>query len=234
MKKTVVLFTCLLMLASASFGQAKPASKAGAVEDTIQYSLGVYMMQQFFAKTGFKVNNPILFTKGINDYLENIKSNKKMMIDPATTQARLFQYQATYVNEKNKELERILFDKVRSEKGFQVLASGVYYSIQVPGSGLKPTAKDTVVLNIIITLPDGTEVENSNKTKSSYMALAGEMIPGLKDVLFRVGEGAIFRAIIPSAQAYGEAGTSSGGVAVIPPFSAVIYDVALVTVKKGK
>jgi FKBP-type peptidyl-prolyl cis-trans isomerase len=230
MKQTVVLLTCLLMLVSASFGQTRPAAKTSAIEDTIQYSLGVYMMQQFFAKTGFQVTDPVLFTKGINDFL----GKKKMMIDPATTQARLFQYQATFVQEKNKQIEKILFDKVRSEKGFQVLASGVYYSIQVPGAGLKPTAKDTVVLNLIITLPDGTEVENSNKTKSSYMALAGEMIPGLKDVLFRVGEGAIFRAIIPSAQAYGAGGTSSGGVTIIPPFSAVIYDVALVSVKKGK
>jgi hypothetical protein len=86
MKKIVVLFTCLLMLASASFGQAKPAPKTSAIEDTIQYSLGVYMMQQFFAKTGFVVNNPTLFTQAINDVL----GNKKLMVDPTTTQARLF------------------------------------------------------------------------------------------------------------------------------------------------
>jgi FKBP-type peptidyl-prolyl cis-trans isomerase FkpA len=225
MKKIVVLFTCLLMLASASFGQAKPAPKTSAIEDTIQYSLGVYMMQQFFAKTGFVVNNPTLFTKAINDVL----GNKKLMVDPTTTQARLFQYQATFQKEKNKQLEKILFDKVRSEKGFQVLTSGVYYSVQKPGNGIKPTNKDTVVLNIIITLPDGTELENSNKSKQSYMGLADEMIPGLKDVLYRVGEGAIFRAIIPAAQAYGEAGTLT-----IPPFSALIYDVALVNVKSKK
>lgn len=225
MKKIVILFTFLLMIASASFAQGRITPKANATEDTIQYSLGVYMMQQFFAKTGFRVTNPALFTKAINDVL----ANRKLMVDASTTQARLLQYQATFQNEKNRQLEKVLFDKVRAEKGFEVLASGVYYSVQKPGTGIKPTAKDTVVLNVIITLPDGTEVENSNKAKSSYMALAGEMIPGLKDVLFRMGEGAIFRAIIPSAQAYGENGTLS-----IPPYSSVIYDVALVSVKQKK
>ena len=225
MKKIVILSTCFLMVVSASFGQSKPAPKASPVEDTIQYSLGVYMMQQLFAKTGFVVNNPTLFTKAINDVL----ANRKLMVDPTTTQARLFQYQATFNMEKNKQMEKLLFDKVKTEKGFQGLASGVYYSVQKAGTGLKPSPKDTVVLNIIITLPDGTEIENSNKTKSSYMALAGEMIPGLKDVLFRMSEGAIFRAIIPAAQAYGAEGTNN-----IPAYSSVIYDVALVSVKGAK
>lgn len=226
MKKIVVLFTCLLMLVcGASFGQGKGTAKSNAVEDTIQYSLGVYMMQQFFAKTGFVVNNPALFTKAINDVL----SNKKLMVDPEKVQARLFQYQATFQKEKNKQLEKILFDKVRAEKGFQVLTTGVYFSVQKPGSAVKITTKDTVVLNVIITLPEGKEIENSEKSGSSYMTLVGEVIPGLRDVLVRVGEGAIFRAIIPAAQAYDETGT-----ATIPPHSALIYDVAVVSVKAKK
>lgn len=222
MKKIAILTASILVIASVTFGQGRTAPKASAVEDTIQYSLGVYMMQQFFAKTGFVINNPTLFKKAIDDVI----ANRKLMVDPATTQARLLQYQASFQNEKNRQMERILFDKVRSEKGFQVLTNGVYYSVQKAGPGMKPAAKDTVVLNVIITLPDGTEVENSNKAKSSYMALAGEMIPGLKEVLLRMGEGSIFRAIIPASQAYGESGT-----ATIPPFSSVIYDVALVSVK---
>lgn len=226
MKKIILLFTCLLMLVSMLFAQQKPApKKASALEDTIQYSLGVYMMQQFFAKTGFVVNNPALFKKAIDDVL----NNKPLMVNPATTQDRLLAYQHTYQVEKGRRLESMLFDKVRADKGYTGLASGVYFSIVNPGTGLKPSPKDTVVLNVICTLPDGTVVDDSNKSKQSYMAIAGEMIPGLKDVLFRVGQGAIFRAILPAATAYGETGTST-----IPPNSAVIYDVAVVSVKPAK
>lgn len=226
--KKIILSTCLLMLAFATFAQkpaAKAPAKANALEDTIQYSLGVYMMQQFFAKTGFIVNNPALFTRAINDVL----SKKPLMVDPATTQDRLLAYQEVFQKERSRQLEKILFDKVKTEKGFEVLSSGVYYAVQKKGTGLTASAKDTIVLNVVCTLPDGTEVDNSSKSKQSYMAIAGEMIPGLRDVLYRVGEGSIFRAVIPSAQAYG-----SQRMGNIPPGSALVYDIAVVSVKAGK
>src|SRR5438046_1486530 len=61
--KKIILSICLLVLVAGSFAQQKPVltAKQKATEDTIQYSLGVYMMQQFFAKTGFVVNDPVLF-----------------------------------------------------------------------------------------------------------------------------------------------------------------------------
>ncbi|MES2332411.1 MAG: FKBP-type peptidyl-prolyl cis-trans isomerase [Bacteroidota bacterium] len=227
MKKIIILSTCLLVLVSASFAQ-KPVltAKQKAAEDTIQYSLGVYMMQQFFAKTGFVVNDPVLFTKAINDVI----AKRKLMVDPASTQNRLFAYQNVYLLEKGKQLEALLFNKVRAEKGYTATASGVYFAVAKQGGGLRPSEKDTVVLNVVCTLPDGTEIDNSNKTKQSYMAIAGEMIPGLKDVLYRVGAGSVFRAILPAQQAYGERGTTAG----VPPNSALIYDVAVVSVRPAK
>jgi FKBP-type peptidyl-prolyl cis-trans isomerase FklB len=221
MKKIIVLSTAFLLMASAGFAQ-KPAPKAKSnpVEDTIQYSLGVYMMQQLFAKTGFVVNDQARFKKAIDDVL----NNRKLEVNPATTQDRLLAYQRTYQLQRNRQLEAALFEKAKSEKGFTQLASGVMYTVAKAG-----TAKDTIVVNVICTLPDGTVVDDYNKTRSSYMALAGEMIPGLRDVLFRVEQGTIFRAILPAATAYGEQGTSN-----IPPNSAVIYDIALINVKPGK
>jgi FKBP-type peptidyl-prolyl cis-trans isomerase len=61
------------------------------------------------------------------------------------------------------------------------------------------------------------------------MALTSDMIPGLRDVIRKMQEGSIVTAVIPASQAYGETGTSA-----IPPNSALIYDIALVSVKKSK
>jgi FKBP-type peptidyl-prolyl cis-trans isomerase len=226
MKKIIVLSTAFLLLVSAGFAQ-KPAPKAKSnpVEDTIQYSLGVYMMQQLFAKTGFVVNDQARFKKAIDDVL----NNRKLEVNPATTQDRLLAYQRTYQLQRNRQLEAALFEKAKSEKGFTQLASGVMYAVAKAGTGIRPSAKDTIVVNVICTLADGTVVDDYNKTKSSYMALAGEMIPGLRDVLYRVEQGTIFRAILPAATAYGEPGTPT-----IPPNSALIYDIALIDVKPGK
>lgn len=228
MKKTILLSAGLILLVSAVLAQKTPApakAKPNPAEDTIQYSLGVYMMQQLFAKTGFVINNPTLFKKAIDDVL----ANKPLMVKPETTQDRLLAYQKSYQLNRNRQLEALLFEKAKTEKGFTQLPSGVMYMIAKAGSGIRPAARDTIVVNVVCTLPDGTVVDDYNKTKSSYMALAGEMIPGLRDVLYRVEQGAIFRAILPAATAYGEQGTST-----IPPNSAIIYDIALVSVKPAR
>lgn len=227
MKKIITLSAlCILLASSVSAQKTTPVkTKTSPSEDTIQYSLGVYMMQQYFAKSGFAVTNPTMFKKAIDDVL----AGRTLMVKPETTQDRLLAYQEKYRKEKGRILEAKLFEKAKQEKGFTVLPSGVYYSVVKAGSGPRPAPKDTVVLNVICTLPDGTELDNTSKSKQSYMAIAGEMIPGLKDVLFRMEQGAIFRAIIPASQAYGETGTQN-----IPPNSALIYDVALVSVKIAK
>jgi FKBP-type peptidyl-prolyl cis-trans isomerase len=228
MKKIIILSAFFCSIVAVSFAQKpKPVpSKASKLEDTIQYSLGVYMMQQLFAKTGFVVNDPVLFTKAINDVL----ANRKLMVDPATTQDRLLAYQRTFQLEKGRRLEELLFAKVKANKDFNELGgTGVYYQMAKVGTGAQPKAKDTIIVNVVCTLPDGTEVDNTNKTKQSYMAVAGEMVPGLREILYRVGEGSIFRAILPARTAYGEVGTNN-----IPPNSAVIYDIALVSVKAAK
>ncbi|MDE3253325.1 MAG: FKBP-type peptidyl-prolyl cis-trans isomerase [Bacteroidota bacterium] len=227
MKRAFTLVVVMISVCTLSFGQKKalPKPKTSPSEDTIQYSLGVYMMQQYFAKSGFAITNPVMFKKAIDDVL----ANRPLMVKPETTQDRLLAYQRTFQLEKGRRLEQLLFEKVKSDRNFTPLPSGVYYTVAKQGTGLRPSPKDTVILNVVCTLPDGTEVDNTSKTKQSYMTLAGEMIPGLKEVLYRMEEGAIVRAIIPASMAYGEVGTTN-----IPPNSAVIYDVALVSVKPAK
>lgn len=224
MKKIMMAMAFLAAFVSAALAQKTqtPKPKNNPLEDTIQYSLGVYMMQQLLAKTGFVVTDANLFKKAIDDVI----GKKKLMVDPATTESRLLAYQQQYTLEKNRRLETLILDKAKADKNFTALSTGVYYAVAKAGNGPMPTAKDTVILNVICTLPDGRELDNYNKTKQSYMSLAGDMIPGLKDVLFRVREGSLVRAIVPASQAYGSVGTTT-----IPPNSALIYDIALVSVK---
>lgn len=228
--KKINLFTfALLILVSVSFAQkpkpivSKPAKTA--VEDTIQYSLGVYMMQQLFAKTGFTITNPTLFKKAIDD----VANNKPLMVNPASTETRLLAYQRTFLLSKGKKAEELLFAKVKATPGFSALPNGVYYSVSTAGKGIVPTVKDTIVINVSTILPDGTVIEDASKSKNSYLALVGDMNPGLRDIILRMPEGTICRAIVPAALAYGEQGTST-----IPPNSALIYDLGLVSVRKSK
>ncbi len=233
MKKTLLSLSLLALMVgawaqqkpAASPVKAKVANNYSALEDTISYSLGVYMMQQLLAKTGFFPSNQVLFKKAVDEMLQN----KTSMINPASAEQRLLAYQKKFQLEKGKKLEELLFAKIKTTAGFASLPNGISYSVSKMGTGIQPTLKDTVIMNVIITLPDGTEIDNTSKTKQSYMAVTGETIPGLREMLTRMKEGTICRAIIPAALAYGEVGTVT-----IPPNSAVIYDIALVSVKPAK
>ena len=227
--KRIVLFTCCIgLLAMSSIAQkpAAPKSKAALTEDTIQYALGVYMMQQLLAKTGFVVTNPTLFKKAIDD----VAANKPLMVNPASTEERLLAYQKTFYLEKGRVLQEKLFEKAKTTPGFSLLPSGVYYSVAKKGTGAVPSTKDTVIVNVTMTLPDGTIVEDASRSKQSYMMLTSDMVAGLKEIVLRLPEGSICRAIVPANLAYGETGNPPN----IPPNSAIIYDVALVSVRKVK
>jgi FKBP-type peptidyl-prolyl cis-trans isomerase len=226
MKKTLILTACFALFTSCLLAQTKAKTPASTPqEDTIQYTLGVYMMQQLLAKTGFVVTNPTLFKKAIDD----VSAGKKLMIDPTGAEKRLLAYQELYRREKGKKLEELLFAQLRTQPNYAKLPSGVMYTMVKTGQGPTPTLKDTVIVNVNSMLPDGTVIDDVNKSKQSYMALTSDMIPGLRDVLQRMPEGSVCRAVLPASQAYGSIGTPT-----VPPNSAIIYDIALVTVKKVK
>jgi len=226
MKKILILTICFALTGTCIFAQTKSKSAASTPqEDTIQYTLGVYMMQQLLAKTGFVVTNPTQFKKAIDD----VSAGKKLMIDPATAEKRLLAYQELYRQEKGKKLEQLLFTQLKTQPSYATLPGGVMYTLVKVGQGPIPTLRDTVVMNVNSMLPDGTVIDDVGKSKQSYMALTSDMIPGLRAVLQKMPEGSICRAVLPASQAYGSAGTPN-----IPPNSAIIYDIALVTVKKAK
>ena len=232
MKKIFLLSIALCSIAAVS-AQQRPAAKVparNATEDTIQYTLGVYMMQQLFAKTGFVVQDPVLFKKAIDDYAAMQKDpKKKLMIDPATAESRLISYQTVYRQEVGRRLENMLFTEIKKQPNYNTLSNGVMYTVVKAGQGPIPGLRDTVILNVNSMLPDGTVIDDAAKTKQSYMTLTADMIAGLRDVMLKVREGSVFRAVIPAAQAYGERGQGN-----IPPNSALIYDVAVVGVRLAK
>lgn len=229
--KKVILLTAGFAFVIASQAQ-RPASRptANAQEDTVQYTLGVYMMQQLLAKTGFVVNNPTMFKKAIDDVAAMQKDpKKKLMIDPATAESRLLAYQRVYQAERSRRLEQLLFDQARKQPNYTTLQTGVMYSIIKQGQGLTPGLRDTLVLNVNSTLADGTIVDDAARTKQSYLTITSDMIPGLRDVIMRMREGSIAKAIVPSSQAYG-----SQGSGIVPPNAALIYEIALVTVRPAR
>lgn len=114
-----------------------------------------------------------------------------------------------------------------SKPGVTTTASGLQYLVLVQGTGKKPKAKDTVVVNYRGTLINGVEFD------SSYLAgrepaefPLNRVIKGWTEGLQLMSEGSKFRFFIPSHLAYGKRGAGLD----IGPDETLIFEVELLKV----
>ena len=202
-----------------------PSLKLTTPNDSLQYTLGAYI-GQLITNNGFVVSNPDLFARGVNDVLQ-----RKPLSIPATEVAtRLDSYQKRLISQKSSRQEQILFLNIRNQKGVGTLPSGVNYVVMKPGSGLRPQATDTVLIHVRGFLPDGKTFEDTYAKKTPFRGVPGAFVPGLNEVLQSMPVGSTWRVFVPSALAYAERGIAG----LIPPYSAVIYEVELINAVRAK
>jgi len=232
MKKLFTVTGLLLVISlSAQKAPVKPASSATSpvkltsVSDTVQYTLGTYL-GQWMIKNGFIVSNGALFTKGLDDALQG----KTPTALAANVDQRVANYQQISMLVRGRAQEQQLFVALKSTPGVGTLPDGVNYIVQKNGTGIRPVAADSVVLNMRGVLLDGTLFEDTYQKKAPVFAIAGDLIPGISETIQMMPEGSQWKLFIPAALAYGERGTSG----VIPPNSALIMEVELVKVKQAK
>jgi FKBP-type peptidyl-prolyl cis-trans isomerase FklB len=104
----------------------------------------------------------------------------------------------------------------------------VQYKVLVEGSGRKPTLKDAVTVNFRSTLSDGTEFDSTYRNGKPRTYSLEKIIPGLKEALPQMKEGAKWQVFIPSDLAFGDRGplAEHGGV--------FIYEIELISVQPAK
>ena len=110
--------------------------------------------------------------------------------------------------------------------GVVTTASGLQYEEVKAGSGDSPKLKDTVVVNYRGTLLDGTEFDSSYKRGQPASFEVDQVIPGWTEALQLMKPGAKWRLFIPPQLGY-----DMRSRAPIPPGSALLFDVELMSVK---
>ncbi len=114
-------------------------------------------------------------------------------------------------------------------------ALGVYYVIDNQGEGPYPAEGDTCVLKYQGFLLSNNVIfdasANYNPTDSTYSYLMGDnqVIPGWKDGMRVINEGARAYLIIPSNLAYG----STGNYYNIGPYETLIFKIDMVDIKQA-
>lgn len=172
--------------------------------------------------------------KLIKQGLVNGLRGSKVQMTAAQAQEYL---QKTMTELQSKKMERLYGgNKTAGEKflaenakkpGVVTTASGLQYEVIKKGTGKVPTETDYVKVNYKGTLIDGTEFD-SNTGKAPVVLQANHVIKGWTEALKLMPVGSKYKLYIPQEIAYGKQDQGK-----IKPFSALIFEVELLSIEKA-
>ena len=192
--------------------------------DKFSYGLGMGIGQNLLSM-GVKDMNIEDFVKGLKDVLTGAKTE----ISHSEAQAVVndhFRKLAEEAYEQNKASGEAFLANNAKKEGVVVLPSGLQYEVITEGNGKKPSATDRVQCHYEGTLIDGTVFDSSIKRGEPAVFGVNQVIKGWVEALQLMQEGAKWRLYIPYDMAYGEHGAGE----MIPPYSALVFDVELIKV----
>ena len=192
--------------------------------DKFSYGLGMGIGQNLLSM-GVKDMNVEDFVKGLKDVLTGAKTEISHS-EAQTVVNDHFRKLAEEAYEQNKASGEAFLANNAKKEGVVVLPSGLQYEVLTEGNGKKPSATDRVQCHYEGTLIDGTIFDSSIKRGEPAVFGVNQVIKGWVEALQLMQEGAKWRLYIPYDMAYGEHGAGE----MIPPYSALVFDVELIKV----
>ena len=192
--------------------------------DKFSYGLGMGTGQNL-ASMGVAGMNIEVCVKGIKDVLSGAKTEMSHSEAQAVVNEH-FKKLAEEAYAQNKASGEAFLAENAKKEGVVTLPSGLQYQVIAEGTGKKPSATDRVQCHYEGTLIDGTIFDSSIKRGEPAVFCVNQVIKGWVEALQLMQEGAKWRLYIPYDMAYGEHGAGE----MIPPYSALIFDVELIKV----
>ena len=197
--------------------------------EKLSYSLGIILGERI--QNDFGELDPQFVLEGLKDSkdpnswkLDRPAINKAVQDAQAKVRAEQ-QRQVEAISEANlKSGEAFLADNA-SQDGVTVTASGLQYKVLAEGSGDSPKATDTVKVHYEGRLISGSVFDSSIARGEPVSFPLNGVIPGWSEGVQLMKVGSKFQFTIPSALAYGPAGTGP-----IPPNSVLVFDVELLEI----
>lgn len=229
MKKVLggVLALCLVMPGSLFAAEADKAAELTEFGDKLSYSIGLDIGQSL--KTigdDVKLETVLL---GLTDAF----TGKDPKLTPEQVQSVQQEFAAKMQAKKQAELLKMqeenakagaaYLEENKKKDGVKVTESGLQYEVIKEGDGAMPKASDTVKVDYVGTLVNGTEFDSSVKRGEPAVFGVGQVIPGWTEALQLMKTGSKYKIVIPSDLAYGE----KGAPPVIEPNSVLIFEVEL-------
>lgn len=126
--------------------------------------------------------------------------------------------------EANRRQGEEFFDSLFGLPGMLSLGTGLFYEIKEPGSDLRPTSSDTVIVNYEGRFLDNT-IFDSTSEKGPIAFKLNEVIPAWTQGIPLIGEGGKIKLYVPSDLGYGDDPRPG-----IPPASTLVFEVELIKV----
>jgi len=210
------------------------------------YAVGVNIARNLLS-TGIEIDAAAL-TKAISDVLGkkdlalsetevqmhmqafSAKARAKQEAEMAEQQKKFeeMQLRDQYLAQKNKaEADAFLEDNAK-KAGVVTLPSGLQYQVLQEGTGEMPKANDTVTVNYVGTLPNGTEFDSTTKKGPFTTAVSGSIIRGWTEALQLMKVGSKWRLFVPPHLAYRTQRQSD----LIGPNQMLIFEIELLKIEK--
>ncbi|GHU72338.1 peptidyl-prolyl cis-trans isomerase [Spirochaetia bacterium] len=227
MKRTLFFVLTVLVLIGCKGGaKADDAVSGDSVlwdKDT-SYAFGVEFGQSI--KTFSLKLDYASFTQGLKDVLED---NKLALTEEEAAEKVQTAYLAVMEKQteglRQKEIDFLAENAKKSN--VQITGSGLQYEVISEGTGPRPQEFDTVQVHYEGTFLSGDVFDSSYSRDEPVEFPLNQVIPGWTEGLQLMSVGSNYRFYIPSNLGYGEQGAGQ----VIPPFSTLIFDVELLSIK---
>jgi FKBP-type peptidyl-prolyl cis-trans isomerase len=143
-----------------------------------------------------------------------------------------FQQQRTRKRiERESEIEKAFLEEARKRPKVEPLPYGAVFEPLAPGKGDPPKLGDVLTFRYSTHLPDGSLVDSSEwRGAPERQPLERVPMQCWSQALLKMGAGAKARLSCPAVAAYGEAGLPP----IVPPASAVRFDLELVSIERAK
>lgn len=220
MRRFIIITWILFVYMNVANGQLKNS------KDSLSYAIGMDIAKSF--KTNEIDLNQKAFIEGFEAMLN---TSEHTLIDPNRITEVISTEMRRLQEEKQQKVEadiKVFFDKNKSENSKIIeTEEGIQYEILEEGTGEYPKIDETVKVNYIGRLQDGSEFDNSYKRGQPLELALNNVIKGWQIGLPLMREGSKYRLFIPPSLGYG---TRNNGT--IPPNSILIFDIELMQIVK--